>query len=206
MIASGRFRRTVRYAILISTTLVALLGVANWAERKRDAHEQYAVYSAYLSEKILNDAHDWSVDSPIQVVIINRTKSGGTSRLWLLNLLDRRIDFERLEKSTSASYLIRNLLSNRLEPNFSLLNRAKVVLASQAKIEFLSYGSHEFQKEFPHNMGYVTLSAVGFNSGHTQAVFYIDHFCGLCGGGQYVLMEKVNGSWHVLDEHSTWSS
>jgi len=206
MILRDRFRRVTAYAILVSMTLVAVLAVSSWAERKRNANEEYAVYSAYLSEGILNDAHDWSVGGPIQVVVNDRTRAGGTSRHWPLNLLDRRIDFERLDRSTRASYLIRNLFPSRLESNFSLPCRAKVVLASQSKIDFLSYGSYEFQKEFPHNMGYVTLSGVGFNSAHTQGVFYIDHFCGLCGGGQYVLMEKVNGSWHVVDEHSTWSS
>jgi hypothetical protein len=35
---------------------------------------------------------------------------------------------------------------------------------------------------------------VGFNPSRTQAVFYIDHFCGLCGGGRYVLMEKIYGA------------
>ena len=70
-------------------TLVAVLAVASWAERKRNANEEYAVYSAYLSEGILNDAHDWSVGGPIQVVVNDRTRAGGTSRLWPLNLLDR---------------------------------------------------------------------------------------------------------------------
>lgn len=47
------------------------------------------------------------------------------------------------------------------------------------------------------------LSGVGFNLTRTEAVFYIDHFFGLCGGGRYVLMEKVNGGWLVRDEHYT---
>jgi hypothetical protein len=55
-------------------------------------------------------------------------------------------------------------------------------------------------------MGFIVLSGVGFNSTHTQAVFYIDHFCGLCGGGECVLMEKIDGSWQVRDEHFTWIS
>ena len=70
----------------------------------------------------------------------------------------------------------------------------------------LDYGSQEFQNEFPHNLGFIVLSAVGFNPSRTQAVFYIDHFCGLCGGGRYVLMEKIDGAWRVRDGHYTWIS
>jgi hypothetical protein len=55
-------------------------------------------------------------------------------------------------------------------------------------------------------MGFITLSGIGFDVSGTQAVFYIDHFCGLCGGGRYVLMEKVNGAWHVREEQYTWIS
>jgi hypothetical protein len=55
-------------------------------------------------------------------------------------------------------------------------------------------------------MGYITLSGVGFNLNRTQAVFYINHFCGLCGGGRYVLMEKANGKWEVTAENYTWIS
>jgi hypothetical protein len=35
------------------------------------------------------------------------------------------------------------------------------------------------------------------NPSKTQAVFYINHFCGLCGGGRYVFMEKIGGAWRV---------
>jgi hypothetical protein len=55
-------------------------------------------------------------------------------------------------------------------------------------------------------MGLIVLSGVGFNPSHSQAMFYIDHFCGLCGGGRYVLLEKVDGVWHVRDEHYVWIS
>lgn len=85
----------------------------------------------------------------------------------------------------------------------------KFVLPSRATLAFTSrsdYFSPEFQKKFPRNLGLITLSGVGFNVRRTQAVFYIDHFCGLCGGGRYVLIEKIDGAWRVRDEHYTWIS
>ncbi len=117
-----------------------------------------------------------------------------------------RVQFDQLHTSTRASYLVRNLFQTRILPRFVLPGRATVALATQSDIQSDSYGSTEFQKKFPHNLGFITLSGVGFNPTRTQALFYIDHFCGLCGGGRYVLMEKMNGSWRVRDEHYTWVS
>jgi hypothetical protein len=50
----------------------------------------------------------------------------------------------------------------------------------------------------------VELSAVGFNSAHSEAFFRADHFCGLCGGGGYVLMTKINGEWRVVKWDLSW--
>ena len=50
-----------RLSLLLA--FVAILVVAalasNWFEKTRSAEQEYAVYSAYLSEAILNDPHDW---------------------------------------------------------------------------------------------------------------------------------------------------
>ncbi len=203
---SDKSRRRTRRTILFLLASVAVLAAAGWAERERNADEEYAVYSAYLSEGLLNDAHDWSVGGPVQVVVKDRTIAGGNLRLRALYVMDGRVQFDQLHTSTRASYLVRNLFQTRILPKFVLPRRATVALATQSDIQSDSYGSIEFQKRFPHNLGFITLSGVGFNPTRTQALFYIDHFCGLCGGGRYVLMEKVNGSWRVLDEHYTWVS
>jgi hypothetical protein len=83
---------------------------------------------------------------------------------------------------------------------------AKAVLASPSEIELSLAASPAFDMKFPNNMGFIRLSGVGFNRSHTQAVFYIDHFCGLCGSGDYVLMEKVKGRWIVRNMRSLWIS
>jgi hypothetical protein len=194
-------RRRIRRAVLFLLGTIAVLVTAGWAERERNADEEYAVYSAYLSEGLLNDAHDWSVGGPVKVVVRNTTKAGGNLRLRALYMLDGRVHFDQLYTSTRISYFVRNLFQTRILPRFVLPSRAIVALASQS-----DYGSPEFQKEFPHNLGLIVLSGVGFNLTRTQAVFYIDHFCGLCGGGRYVLMEKINGSWRVRGERYTWIS
>jgi hypothetical protein len=178
----------------------AILAAFGWAERERNADEEYLVYSAYLSYCLLNDAHDWSVGGPVLVVVKDKT---GTQNLLSQSLyaLDSRIHFDGLRASTRASYLIRNLFGTRILSKFVLPSRAKVALTSES-----DYGSPEFQKKFLNNLGFIALSGVGFNPSRTQAVFYIDHFCGLCGGGRYVLMEKTHGAWRVRGEQYTWIS
>jgi hypothetical protein len=186
---------------LLLLAVVTVLASLGWAERERNADEEYAVYSAYLSEGLLNDPHDWSVGGPVQVVVRDTTRAGGNLRLGALYALDGRVRFDQLQASTRASYLIRNLFQTRILSKFVLPSRATVAFTSQS-----DYYSPELQRKFPRNLGLITLSGVGFNARRTQAVFYIDHFCGLCGGGRYVLMEKIDGSWRVRDEHYTWIS
>jgi len=201
MRSPGTCRRILQCAIPILIALAVLLVSFGWLERVRNEQEEYKVYSAYLSEGLLNDAHDWSVGGPVQVVIADRTISGGNLRFRLLSLFDRRVEFGGLQTSTRVSYFARNLFRTRIEPKFSLPTRATACVTPES-----AYGSLAFQEKFPRNMGLVTLSGVGFSLSRTQAVLYINHFCGLCGGGRFVLMEKVNGAWRVKDEHYTWIS
>ena len=195
-----RLRRTALLLLAFEAILMVGALTLNRIERTRNVEQEYAVYSAYLSEGISNDAHDWSVGLSIQVVIQDTTKAGANLRWWLYPF-DGRVGFDRLQRTTRASFVVRNLFQTRMQPNIHLPERARPILASASEVN-----SADFQKRFPNNLGYVVLSAVGFNRDQTQAVFYIDHFCGLCGGGRYALMEKVNGSWQVRAEHYVWIS
>jgi hypothetical protein len=63
-----------------------------------------------------------------------------------------------------------------------------------------------FFKIHPASHGWVELSAVGFNDSKTIAVVGIDHHCGeQCEAGEFLAMEKANGSWHVLKGKGKWS-
>lgn len=198
---SIKVRRRITWTAVVLVASVAVVAASGWAERERNKEEEYRVYSAYLSEAVLNDSHDWSVGGPVQVVVGDRTISGGNLRFRLLYPFDRGVHFDELQALTRASYLVRNLFHTRILPKFVLPSRATVQITPQS-----DYGSAEFERKFPRNMGLVVLSGVGFNPSGSQAVFYIDHLCGLCGGGRYVLLAKVNGVWHVRNEHYVWIS
>ena len=64
-----------------------------------------------------------------------------------------------------------------------------------------------FYKKYPNSSGLVFFSKVGFNDRHDQAFVYVGRTCGgLCGAGEYVLLNKVNGQWVVRDEEGLWVS
>ena len=64
-----------------------------------------------------------------------------------------------------------------------------------------------FYKKYPNSSGLVFFSQVGFNDRHDQAFVYVGISCGgLCGAGEYVLLDKVNGAWVVSKEQELWVS
>ena len=111
-----------------------MLAAAGWAERERNADEEYGVYSAYLSEGLLNDAHDWSVGGPVHVVVRDTTEVGENLRWRLLYSWDSHAQFHQLRTSTRASYLVRNLFRTRIASKF--------VLPSGIQSRWLSLKSH----------------------------------------------------------------
>jgi hypothetical protein len=71
-------------------------------------------------------------------------------------------------------------------------------------------GWEDFYKRFPRSGGYVYVSAVGFNPDRTLAMVYAGHSCGgLCGGGGYRFLKKVDGKWTEINfpgQTCTWVS
>jgi len=77
---SDKVQHRICGTALLLLAVVAVLASVGWAERVRNADEEYVVYSAYLSEGLLNDPHDWSTGGPVQVVVKDTTRAGGNLR------------------------------------------------------------------------------------------------------------------------------
>src|SRR6266849_7175626 len=107
MPVSDKMRRRARRTVFSLLTSVAFLAAATWVERSRNANEEYAVYSAYLSDGLLNDAHDWSVGGRVQVVIEDTTRVGGNLRLRALYVLDSGFNSTNQGPPLRASFLFR---------------------------------------------------------------------------------------------------
>jgi hypothetical protein len=164
-----------------------------------------AVVSAYLSDAILQDAHDWGPGHGVLVVLQRESQVPGMWRWRLLSPFDNRHKFRGSSLVTRSSFSLSNALPSRLQITLKLRAGATSTIVSREELERIA-GTDEFEKKFPNNQGYIAVSQAGFNFNKSEAIFYIDHFCGLCGGGRYVLMRKTEGTWKVVDEHSTWVS
>ena len=200
-----RIRRfVVRGVVAVLAVLTCAVGLV-FAEHRRTDADLDAILSAYLSDGILHDIHDWGSGQGILVVLQVESQQPGFWRWPWLYPFDRRLKFAESSFATRCSFVFSNVLPSNLQFALHLPPGVKTDTASRSDLERTSFTS-EFQARFPNNFGYVAVSRAGINFNRTEAIFYLDHFCGLCGGGRYVLMRKVNGGWKIIDEHYTWIS
>lgn len=173
-------------------------------EQRRTQSEMGAVLSAYLSDEVLHNGHDWGSGRGVQMVLQREAQSPGNWRWRWIMLLDKRSWFPQCSRTSRLSFFLTNLFVTNVQVELHLPNGVTLVFVSRKELERTE--PNDFQTRFPNNVGYIAVSHVGLNLTKSEAIFYIDHFCGLCGGGGYVVMRKVNGQWRVADQHSTWVS
>jgi hypothetical protein len=64
------------------------------------------------------------------------------------------------------------------------------------ELEWISY-----YRRYSDSRGFIMLSRIGFNTAHTQALLYMGSRCGAgCGDLNFLLLEKVNGTWTTKKE------
>lgn len=184
--------------------LLACISVLFFVDQRRTHAEVGAVLSAYLSDEVLHNAHDWGSGRGIQIILQREAQQPGTWRWRWTLLFDRRVQFPQASFVTRTSFVVSNALASDIRAELHLPRGVESVVVSRRELE--QSQSSDFQQRYPNNLGYIAVSQPGFNFNKTEAILYVDHFCGLCGGGGYILMRKVNGVWRVLDQHSTWVS
>jgi len=130
----------------------------------------------------------------------------GISIFWASQLIRHRFLTPQAELQTLDNYL----LSNKTRQELKVWNLGvNYVLVRNSD---LPDGTVEnfwarFYKKYPNSPGLVFFSKVGFNDRHDQAFVYVGRSCGgLCGAGEYVLLNKVSGEWVVRAEQNLWVS
>lgn len=194
----GRF--LIRLIAVVILLLVCISAVCI-LDQRRTQSEMGAILSAFFSDRVLHDLRYWPAGREIQIVLLREAQSGpfpGGSLLF-----DPRSSFSQSSRTTRTSFFLSNVFSTDINTELHLPGRARYFFINRKEVQ----GSKpsDFQTSFPNNFGYFAVSHIGLNPSKTEAVVYVDHFCGgLCGGGGYFLMQKVNGVWHVVDQHNTW--
>lgn len=111
----------------------------------------------------------------------------------------------------AEDFLGKNLTPSKLRPEFGGDYAYRLVPADELKFLFSREGAEDgwtqFYRRYRRSMGYLVLSRPGFNRDRNPALVHVGLNCGgLCGFGQYVLLEKEKGSWRVRETAQTWIS
>lgn len=138
------------------------------------------------------------------MVVQREAQRPGNWRWRWITLFDKRSWFPESSRTSRFSFFLTNLFATDVHAELHLPSGVSARFVSRKELEQTE--PNDFQAKFPNNFGYIAVSHIGLNVSKSEAIFYIDHFCGLCGGGGYVVMRKVNGQWRVADQHSTWVS
>jgi len=102
------------------------------------------------------------------------------------------------EVQTVDNYLLRNTSPEQLRIWNPGVNYA---LVTESELPEDNHFWARYHEKFPQPSRLITFSNVGFNNQHDQALVYMTQACGgLCGGGGYVLLKKVNGKWEISKE------
>ena len=213
----NRFKRIGLYTTAGIGVLLVVVGLFFAVEQRRTQAETGAILSAFFSQEVLPDVDKWGAGRTVEIVIqrnpsCHQCEGGGSEfdrNFWFGRSLKSRVSllshawFAQSSRITRASFFLNSVFSTDISADLRLTGGARAVFINPRDI---GTKTSDFEARFPNNLGYFVVSHVGLNLNKTEALVYVDHFCGLCGGGSYVLMRKVGGVWHVVDQHTTWMS
>lgn len=199
----GRF--IVRMIVLFVVLLVCVAALSK-LDQRRTQGEMGAILSALFSDTVLRDVQGRGAGREIQIVLLREPQNLWERGPWQRSpFFDRQSSFSQSSRTTRASFYLSNVFSTEIQAKLHLPGGDQSFFISRREIEEPT--GNDFEARFPKNFGYFVVSHAGLNLSKTEAILYVDHFCGgLCGGGGYFLMRKVNGVWRVVAEHVTWVS
>jgi hypothetical protein len=75
--------------------------------------------------------------------------------------------------------------------------QVKLFTIGKAAVELLD----DSTTNVPRADGIVSVTGIGYNIAKTQAIVAVDYFCpGMCGGGWFAVLDKIEGAWHVSNK------
>lgn len=199
-----RYGRLVVRGTLLVVVLLVLIAALSVLEQRRSDREVGPILSALFSDQ---DVQDHGAGSEIQILFLREAQNAWAGTDFRRGLLfDRRSSFsESSSPLTRTSFVLSNVFPGDIRANLQPPSGARVFFISLRELKELN--PHDFQTRFPNSSGYFVVSHVGLNLSKTEAIIYGEHICsGLCGGGDYFLLRKVNGVWRVVDRHVIWVS
>jgi hypothetical protein len=179
--------------------LASLFGCRHSPAEVTDA--EYRVLSAYAAGKLAGE------ERAGLIVIFNETAEARTD-VWITRL-GNDPEFKTAHSQIYLAFLVANLHRGSFHRSFTLPVPYQILTTSEMQSIFRTPGDiwGRYYEKYPHATGLLKMSRVGFNPDGNQAAFYISNSCGgLCGAGYFVIMEKVDSKWKVVQEVQVWVS
>lgn len=181
--------------VTVATTLIAI---------SDDDAEAYAVYSAYTNDGLTGESHSLGDRRGTVLIAARATMVAELNTLQRWRFMTGSLARLRSRQNPPGRALAIGLfLSNLGTPRFT---RRFEIPAEYELLDPAELTLPRVHERFPRSYGYITLSRAGFSFDGKEALFYTEHICGLCGGGEFVLMRKHGDRWAVVNRYSTWVS
>ena len=178
--------------------------------------------SAFINAKLAapkgEESPNSTGDGIAKIAILNQTESNEQRESFLMDGKGQPIPWTQtasslqsqaptLRQATLDAFREVNSQQSTFKRSFSLAVNYELANSTQLGSVIRNGGWPAFYKRFPGSPGIVSFSRVGMSGDGTQALFYTSHVCGgLCGGGQFVVMERRDGRWFIEKEIDMWMS
>jgi hypothetical protein len=210
-----------RLITILLSLIVALTSCNRGKRSATPARElsaaEYEVLTAWIDAKLIGNERSGTKNAK-QFVIFDTTNSGDNHLLpdgngqavpWEKTAESLRKADPALQQGTLDEFRKVNARQGFLRRSFH--PSIDYVIVNSAQLESIFCKTCRswlaYYKQFPGSQGLLTFSRVGFNADGTQAFFYFSNSCdGLCGTGDYVVMEKHDGRWIIQREVNMWVS
>jgi hypothetical protein len=207
-----------RLLVVLVTFFVGVFAVSVWLFENQDKFTQVSVNLPSTEEKQIelvpnyNPNEDYEVYSAIltskkekgEVIIIGEATVIG----FIAEAKNLNKEISILTEDTIRDFDTKNEKSYKLQNNFSIEN--KVVLINEKAENNSSrrdINPRSLFIKYPEARAILTFSRVGFNTNRTQALVYFTSWCDpLCGSGDFIFLQKINGKWTVEREVRLWVS
>jgi hypothetical protein len=202
--AADRILTTLLSLTVLSALLPACAPTATIVPTSMESEietEEEAVYAA---------AFDELYGEPRMYVLVEKTSPSIQGLEGLDSILALILpQMTGMDETTADNFRVRNNAEDPVRPDMELGLPYVVLTDAEFKEIFAinTSGWDIFYTRFPNSPGLTTISQVGFNEELTQALVYvgtISHW--LSGVGYYVLLEKTDGTWQVVQQVSAWVS
>ena len=181
--------------LFLETLLIAAVSMNGPAQQAKPEEPlpTYSVPEAYeVYSTILPDEWTWRYANSKTLLIQTETVSQQMC-------LEPDAKWKKLLDPAIANYRIVNRKPLKLDRLFDISKSYTLSASDALQAAFKGAGPDGwdgFNAAHPDSVGWIELSAVGFNDSKTVAVVYVGHHCGrLCGGGGFSVLEKIQGKW-----------